>query len=221
MGYKGRLYAVGIVILFNILRYYYYHQYLGYSFKASFFVLTAVFLLIAWFGGKQYDLARFYAERDPLTNVYNRLTIEKAFKKQASLCRSRGGKLAVALIDINDFKEINDKHGHQKGDEVLQFVAGLLLANAKKGNLVVRWGGDEFIHLISNVEPECQAAYIQNITKQLSHLTMEPLSPLSASIGFAVYPDDGDSFERLIQRADESMYEMKVDEKTKRPVKHD
>ncbi|PIC64880.1 GGDEF domain-containing protein [Sporosarcina sp. P13] len=209
MSYRGRFFSVGVVILFNVIRYYYYHQYLGYLFEPSFFILTAIFSIVAWIGGWQYDLARFYAEKDPLTNAYNRRTIDKAFKKQAYACRCTGKKLGVVLIDLDDFKVVNDTYGHQKGDELLRRVADLIKMNAKSGDLIVRWGGDEFVHVIPNVKEGFQAEYVSNLKKQLTNLNMEPITSIDASIGIAVYPDDGESFEMLVQHADRSMYEMK------------
>jgi len=111
MGYKGRFIAVGIVIMFNILRYYYYHQYMGITFELNFFILTAIFLAVALMGGKQYDLVKFYSERDPLTNTYNRRVVEKVFNKKASSCKNKKQKLAIVLIDLNNFKGINDDFG--------------------------------------------------------------------------------------------------------------
>lgn len=209
MRYKGRFFSVGIVILFNMIRYFYYHQYLGYPFKVSFFILTAIFLIVAWAGGWQYDLARFYAEKDPLTNAYNRRTIDKVFKKQAMFCEHQGKKMAVVLVDLDDFKDVNDTFGHQKGDELLRYVADLIKMNGKKEDLIVRWGGDEFVHIIPSVEEDFQEKYVQNLNKQLATLNMDNIPSIGASIGIAVYPDDGNSLEILVQQADISMYKMK------------
>ncbi|PIC99063.1 GGDEF domain-containing protein [Sporosarcina sp. P31] len=209
MGYRGRVVAVCIVIFFNILRYGYYHIYLGYLFDRSFFVLTGIFLLVAWIGGRQYDVAKFYAEKDPLTNAYNRRAIDKVFKKRLSTYRSQVKKIGVVLIDLDDFKEINDTFGHQTGDELLRYVAELITSSAKKEDYVVRWGGDEFVHVILDLKEDTLSDYVRNLRSKLSDLDMELVDTVSASIGMAVYPDDGETFEALIQKADASMYEMK------------
>lgn len=210
MGYQGRLSAVGVVILFNVTRYFYYHQYLGYAFKPSFFMLTFIFLLVAWIGGRQYDRAKFYAERDPLTNVYNRRTIDKAFEKQAVICKDEGKKLAVVLIDLDEFKDVNDKFGHQKGDELLRYVADVIKKNAKKGDIIVRWGGDEFVHIVPNIEAGFRSNYVKMLKKELAHTNIDSISSVGASIGISIYPDEGESFEVLVQQADVSMYKMKA-----------
>ena len=211
MGYKGRIFSVAIVILFNIMRYFYYNQYLGYPFEGSFFVLTFVFTIISWMGGKQYDLARYYADIDPLTNVYNRRTIDKSFTRLAAVSKAQEQRIGVVLIDLDEFKRVNDTFGHLKGDELLRYVADLIKMNAKKEDLIVRWGGDEFVHVIPNIQGDFQAEYIEQLTEQLSNLNMDFLTSVSASIGIAVYPDDGERFETLVQHADVSMYKMKND----------
>ncbi|PID01802.1 GGDEF domain-containing protein [Sporosarcina sp. P2] len=209
MGYRGRVVAVCIVILFNILRYGYYNVYLGYQFEKSFFILTGFFLLVAWIGGRQYDVAKFYAEKDPLTNAYNRRTIDKVFRKQISQYSNTGKKIGVVLIDLDDFKNINDTFGHQTGDELLRQVAELIMSNAKKEDYVVRWGGDEFVHVILDLKEDTLSDYVRCLRSKLSNLDIESVNVVSASMGIAVYPDDGETFEALIQKADTSMYEMK------------
>ncbi|PIC67446.1 GGDEF domain-containing protein [Sporosarcina sp. P21c] len=209
MRYRGRVVAVCIVILFNILRYGYYNIYLGYLFEKSFFVLTGIFLLVAWIGGRQYDVAKFYAEKDPLTNAYNRRTIDKVFKKQISQYKNQRKKIGVVLIDLDNFKYINDTFGHQTGDELLRCVAECIMSNSKKEDYVVRWGGDEFVHVILDLKEDTISEYVRSLRSKLSDLDVESVSAVSASIGIAVYPDDGETFEVLIQKADTSMYEMK------------
>ncbi|PIC83270.1 GGDEF domain-containing protein [Sporosarcina sp. P1] len=209
MRYRGRVVAVCIVILFNILRYGYYHIYLCYLFEKSFFVLTGIFLLVAWIGGRQYDVAKFYAEKDPLTNAYNRRAIDKVFKKQVSQYKNQRKKIGVILIDLDDFKYINDTFGHQTGDELLRCVAECIMSNSKKEDYVVRWGGDEFVHVILDLKEDTLSEYVRSLRSKLSDLDVESVSAVSASIGIAVYPDDGETFEVLIQKADTSMYEMK------------
>ncbi|PIC70237.1 GGDEF domain-containing protein [Sporosarcina sp. P16b] len=209
MGYRGRVVAVCIVILFNILRYGYYNVYLGYQFEKSFFILTGIFLLVAWIGGRQYDIAKFYAEKDPLTNAYNRRTIDKVFRKQISQYSNQRKKIGVVLIDLDDFKNINDTFGHQTGDELLRQVAELIMSNAKKEDYVVRWGGDEFVHVILDLKEDTLSDYVRCLRSKLSNLDIESVNVVSASMGIAVYPDNGETFEALIQKADTSMYEMK------------
>lgn len=118
MPYRGRILAVGIVLLFNIIRYFYYHQYLALPFNWTFFILTAIFLSIAWSGGKQFDKAKYLSERDPLTGTYNRRIVEQYFYQAAKICDIKKQSLGVIMLDLNKFKEVNDEYGHHKGDEL-------------------------------------------------------------------------------------------------------
>ncbi|VEF49014.1 diguanylate cyclase [Bacillus freudenreichii] len=198
MGFRGRFFSVFVVALFNVLRYFYYHYYLGLPFKADFFILTAIFMSIAWWCGKQYDRAKYYSEKDALTNTFNRRTVERKFN---ALYKKHDRKVGVVMIDLNDFKKINDCYGHNKGDEVLRIVGTRLNEIVKKEDCAARWGGDEFLLLINNPKADFKADRIK--------MELEELELVSVSIGTAVFPDHGNTLEKLIQYADAKLYEMK------------
>ena len=209
MRYRGRVFAVGVVGLFNILRYYYYHRYLGLPFEASFFVLTAIFLSIAWWSGKQYDLAKYYAEKDPLTNTYNRRTVEESFERLSLISDKENSKLGIVMIDLDNFKGINDRYGHLKGDELLQQISLTLNKVSKKDDFIARWGGDEFLILVPSIDENFEVNYYQLLHKELESNDLFLNTKFTASIGVAIYPDHGVIFENLIQQADGRMYKMK------------
>lgn len=209
MGYQGRIFSVAVVILFNIIRYYYYHQYLGLPFKWNFFILTVIFLTIAWWCGKQYDAAKYYSERDPLTNTYNRRTLERNFQKIVKIYDRKEQTLGIIMLDLNKFKEVNDQYGHQKGDELLIQIASTLTKFVKKNDLVVRWGGDEFVILVSNIKEDFGPDYVKTLLKSLKEHNSSEFSTVGASIGYAVYPRDGANLQKLIQIADGRMYKEK------------
>ncbi|TQR18718.1 GGDEF domain-containing protein [Psychrobacillus soli] len=209
MQYHGRIFSVAVVILFNILRYYYYHQYLALPFKWNFFILTFIFLTIAWWCGKQFDSAKYYSERDPLTNTYNRRTLEQNSRKIMKKCDREKHSLGVIMLDLNNFKEVNDQYGHQKGDELLVQIASKLTKFVKKNDLVARWGGDEFVILVSNIKEDFGTDYTQTLLKKLKEHNSSEFSSIGASIGYAVYPRDGDNLQKLIQIADGGMYKEK------------
>ncbi|MDW0116082.1 GGDEF domain-containing protein [Sporosarcina thermotolerans] len=210
MRFNGRIIAIGVVGLFNVMRYFYYHQYLNLPFKADFFILTTFFLIIALWGGKQFDRVKYFSEKDPLTDTFNRRTIERFFQRNAKVCDKNGKKLGVILIDINDFKAINDTYGHHKGDELLTEIATSLKKSVDKKDLVARWGGDEFLILVPNCTDGFRAEYIKNLHQAFEeHLDGFPT--VRASIGFSIYPGDGQNFQELVQKADEAMYRDKKD----------
>lgn len=209
MGYQGRIFSIAVVILFNIIRYYYYHHYLGLPFKWNFFILTFIFLTIAWWCGKQYDSAKYYSERDPLTNTFNRRTIEQKFQRISAVCDKEKKSLGVIMVHLNNFKDVNDQYGHQKGDELLNQVATQLTNFVHKKDLVARWGGDEFVIFVSHLKEEFNNDYIQALLRSLKGHNDSEFSSIGASIGYAIYPTDGDNLQKLIQIADRGMYEEK------------
>lgn len=211
MPYRGRILAVGIVLLFNIIRYFYYHQYLALPFNWTFFILTAIFLSIAWWGGKQFDKAKYLSERDPLTGTYNRRIVEQYFYNAAKICDIKKQSLGVIMLDLNKFKEVNDEYGHHKGDELLVQVAAALNKFVGKHDLVARWGGDEFVVLVDNMKENSADDYVKELQRAITLESVENFPNVEASVGYAIYPQHGKSFQKLIQEADAYMYQDKKD----------
>lgn len=209
MTYFGRILAIGVVLLFNLLRYLYYHQYLGMTFNWTFFILTGIFLGIAWWGGKQFDNVKYLSERDPLTGTFNRRTLEKSFQKATKICDQKNQSLGLIMLDLNNFKEVNDEYGHHKGDELLVQTATILNKFVTKNDLVARWGGDEFIILVSNIKENFADNYVQKLQREIKGRNSEVLYNVGASVGYAIYPQQGNSFQKLVQEADAKMYKEK------------
>ncbi len=145
---------------------------------------------------------RQLAERDPLTGVGNYRLLSQRFPEEIERHRLREHPLALIVIDLNDFKRINDEHGHQYGDRVLQEVAGALMGSVRTTDVVVRHGGDEF----SIVCPETGAASAGELAERLcegiAKVTVDG-RPLGAATGYAIYPDDAESLNTLLAQADE------------------
>lgn len=208
MQYKGRIYALGIVIMFNILRYYY-HEYFDVPNHINYFILAPLFLLIPWWAGKQYDLAKFYSEIDPLTNTYNRRIVKKQFQMLVHKGNKVHGRIGIVMIDINNFKGYNDTYGHDKGDQLLIDFATLLKQHASKLDLVARWGGDEFVLVVPNIEENFISSYIESLHNEFKKVQFIESATIKASVGIAIYPVDGETFETLIKAADIEMYNTK------------
>lgn len=209
MQYRGRFISIGVVGLFNVIRYFYYHQYYDMPFEASFFILTAVFLLVAWWGGKQFDRAKYYSEKDPLTKIYNRRAVENFFQKHAKKNPEKDYKLGVIMLDLDNFKAINDSYGHHKGDQLIAHIASILNGFAKKDDIVARWGGDEFLILVPNISENFKSDYVHSLHEELEKHDVENYPSVGVSVGVAIYPTDGKSFCELIQIADRAMYKDK------------
>jgi len=154
----------------------------------------------------------FLANHDPLTRLPNRLLVRDRFQQAVAGADRGGTKLALAFLDIDNFKLINDSLGHGVGDELLQAVAARLGECVRDTDTLSRQGGDEFLLLLPEVRDAESVACAT--TKLLLNLA-EPF-PISShslnvtvSVGIALYPDDGTSFDALLQKADTAMYRAK------------
>ena len=185
--------------------------------KADFLILTAIFLLVAWWCGKQFDRAQYYSEKDPLTNTYNRRTLEQSFQKLSMTCKREEKKLGIIMLDLNNFKEINDSYGHQIGDEVLVHVASILEEFRRKGDWIARWGGDEFVVLVPDCQQDFKSVYSEGLLQKLKEGKVDKLPAIGASIGGSIYPDDGGTLEELLRTADKAMYKAKEMKEDDRP----
>ena len=158
---------------------------------------------------------------DPLTGTRNRRFFEEIIPRELQRHRRYRTPLSIVFIDIDRFKAINDTLGHETGDRVLRDVAVFLLRNIREADYVFRWGGDEFLVLISCNEQEAlrrsaalQAAF--SASPQLTHLP----PGVGLSIGCVEVPPDTDDILPLIQAADERMYADKKHHRAARQRAH-
>jgi diguanylate cyclase (GGDEF)-like protein len=149
------------------------------------------------------------AERDPLTGLLNREAFAAALDDRIDASRADGSVFAVAFVDLDGFKPINDRYGHQVGDAVLKRVANRLTANAREHDVVARLGGDEFVVLLVGAGDGSVA--VSRIASALAapHGLGDVTLSVDASIGRAVYPADGADAARLLHAADVAMYRNK------------
>ena len=146
------------------------------------------------------------AQRDSLTGLYNRAHFESALRQRIEYASRRTDTVAVAMIDVDGFKEINDTQGHGLGDLALRQVGALLAAQARDTDVVARYGGDEFAWLMPGTTVETALAVADRIRQQVQEKLRELDLPVSLSIGIAVCPDDADTVAGLIDFADAAMY---------------
>jgi diguanylate cyclase (GGDEF)-like protein len=124
------------------------------------------------------------------------------------------GILSVSIIDINNFKEINDTYGHRMGDKVLQEISHILNSNIRKGDIAARWGGDEFLLVLYDGSIS-NNIIIERLEKHINELSKQLGDDVSASIGTAVYPNDATNIDQLITIADNNMYQLKFKKRDK------
>jgi diguanylate cyclase (GGDEF)-like protein/PAS domain S-box-containing protein len=146
---------------------------------------------------------------DALTNLPNRTLLADRLNHRMAQCQRHDTLLAVALLDLDDFKAVNDAHGHNVGDELLIILSQRMQEVLREGDTLARIAGDEFIAVFANLAQiqDCQLAL-----ERLLLLVSEPITvgeivlQVSASIGVTLYPQDGADADRLIRHADQAMY---------------
>ena len=156
---------------------------------------------------------RFLAHHDPLTKLTNRSLFNDRLDAALRTAHRRKSSLALLFVDMNDFKGINDVHGHAVGDRVLCMAAQRLQSCVRESDTVARMGGDEFTVLLTDIQSADDVAWkIEQITAAMA----EPLGAEfggikmpSCSIGMAFYPVDGEDADTLLSHADGDMYRIK------------
>lgn len=152
------------------------------------------------------------ALHDALTGLPNRLQLEQRLDHGLTQSRRYGWKLALLFIDLDKFKNINDSYGHDIGDLLLITVANRLQAFVRGEDMVSRWGGDEFVCILLNIKHESDAVNIAN--KMVEQISQEcnldgTMVSISATIGIALCPRDGETAEVLFKQVDRAMYRSK------------
>ena len=149
---------------------------------------------------------------DPLTGLANRVKFEEAATQALARARRKGSRMACMFIDLDGFKEVNDRVGHQSGDALLRDVAQRMRHVFRDYDTIARLGGDEFAILLTDIDNYADVAHIAT---RLCDAMAEPIDIeghalfVTASVGIAVYPDVAESVPELIRSADEAMYDSK------------
>ena len=149
------------------------------------------------------DRLRKAANTDTLTGIANRRVAERAL----NLFATRQRRYAVMMIDIDHFKAINDQHGHDTGDRILQRIAEILKARMRVQDTVARWGGEEFLVIVESVTRDESASIAESLRQMIETGTGEILKT-TISIGVA-HSETGQSVDQILKRADEGLYAAK------------
>ncbi len=152
------------------------------------------------------------ATTDSLTNLPNRAAFMERLQHSLYQAERNGERLAVIFIDVDNFKLVNDQHGHAVGDYVLTVIASRLVKCVRKNDIIGRLGGDEFIVALNDVSDAYAPEQVaRNILREITHEISKENNRLSmsCSIGISIYPDDAQTIDRLINHADVAMYRAK------------
>jgi diguanylate cyclase (GGDEF)-like protein len=158
------------------------------------------------------DAVRFLAYHDSLTGLPNRRLLDDRLKQAVHLAQRRDRKVAAMLIDLDNFKQVNDLFGHRAGDAVLKEVAQRLAACVRRADTLARHGGDEFVVVISevNAEADCQMVADKILRALAAEFRVDGRAlTLGASIGISLYPADAGDGDALLRNADAAMYRAK------------
>jgi diguanylate cyclase (GGDEF)-like protein len=159
------------------------------------------------------------AVTDPLTGLYNRRLFGEAFEKELNRARRYALPLGLVIVDLHRFKEVNDKYGHPRGDDVLRAAATTLKKALRTSDSAFRIGGDEFALLL----PQTDADQTLALSRRVETVFAETLQALQLSIsvnmdhGVATFPQDGEQADQLIRVADERLYRLKHSNHRKTP----
>jgi diguanylate cyclase (GGDEF)-like protein len=169
-------------------------------------------LLMEQLRGQEEHL-RFMAQHDPLTGLPNRTSMQQRLALALELAKRNRKKVAVMMVDLNEFKRINDTRGHPAGDQALVQLAARLRTSVRGSDTVARYGGDEFVILAGELD---RAEDVGMVAEKVADMISVPLSiqggpaKVSCSIGISVFPDDAEGGDELIALADKAMYASKA-----------
>ena len=159
-------------------------------------------------------MARREALMDPLTHLWNRRGASVLLKGAFASADQRGTPLALALLDLDNFKRVNDNHGHQAGDEVLRRVASRLLSAVRGDDAICRLGGDEFLVLMADTDANIANRVAERIRHAITDApvpTRDGAMSVSVSVGCTVrQPHDKTAVEALLERADQALMQSKA-----------
>ncbi len=148
--------------------------------------------------------------RDPLTGLYNRRFLEESLNREMARCKRSGSVFSLMMMDLDHFKRFNDTFGHDAGDSVLRSFAQALQENTREGDIICRFGGEEFVLLLPDTDRKGAVIRAERILRIVRALLVmhddKTVGPITTSIGVALYPQDGETTKAIIQSADRALY---------------
>jgi diguanylate cyclase (GGDEF)-like protein len=156
---------------------------------------------------------RLQALRDPLTGLLNRRFVEEWIEREVARTDHSGRSFGVIMADVDHFKQINDVHGHDAGDQLLKAIADAIRSSLRAGDLPCRYGGEEFLVLLADIDLTVLTARAEDLRSRVAAVRVEhrgePVPGATLSAGIALYPQHGASASLVIDAADAALYSAK------------
>jgi diguanylate cyclase (GGDEF)-like protein len=152
------------------------------------------------------------AIRDPLTNVYNRRFLLDAMDRELSQAARNENPASIVILDIDFFKQFNDTYGHRCGDFVLQYIANFLNERIRRGDVLCRYGGEEFVIFMPNAPLGAAYERAETLRNEIANAFLEYEGlhlKTSFSAGVAGFPMHGDTSDSILNTADKALYQAK------------
>lgn len=179
--------------------------------------VLGIFVNISELKQLQEQLKRL-AITDSLTGVYNRTYFSERIREEVARAKRYGHPLGFLMIDVDEFKRINDEFSHMEGDDVLRDVAKHLASSIRQSDILFRYGGDEFLVLLPETDEQHASAIIERIEREIRHLgdkrRKSGKAPVSISMGFAAWKPGTRKWEDALRESDTNMYRAKMRKKT-------
>ncbi len=182
-------------------------------------VIRAILAVMVMVVGSSKVLSRtlleleYYAVHDPLTGLHNRRQFNDILHYEIGRSERHKHEFSVLMLDLDDFKDINDSYGHPTGDTALCAIADALLEHTRNGDLCARIGGDEFAIILTETGPEGARVVAENVSRALREMAITSSQGnrfhLTVSIGVSSYPIDGQTIDTLLEGVDAAMYKAK------------
>lgn len=182
-------------------------------------VIRAILAVMVMVVGSSKVLSRtmleleYYAVHDPLTGLHNRRQFNDILRYEIGRSERHKHEFSVLMLDLDDFKDINDSYGHPTGDTALCAIANVLLEHTRNGDLCARIGGDEFAIILTETGPKGARVVAENVSRALRELAITSAQGnrfhLTVSVGVSSYPVDGLTIDTLLEGVDAAMYKAK------------
>ncbi len=165
---------------------------------------------------KRFELTERRSKKDELTGLYNYRTFDYMLHQMMKQCEVAQGKMSLIIMDIDYFKQVNDRHGHLAGNEILQHIARILEQNVRKQDVVARYGGEEFTVILPDTDVETAQSIAERIRNEIQRSPFrlchsidgkgEVIQQVTVSVGVTTYPEHADCAMSLVRHADRAMY---------------